>query len=214
MPAVAGVLLTGGRSTRLGTDKATLAVGGETLGRRAARVLTTVCDPVLEVGPGVSGLPSSLEEPAGAGPLAALCAGLDALDALGTLDGFDAGDGGSTGTGTSRNGLVLLACDLPFVEEPLLRLLIERSPARSVVPVRAGVPQWTCARYAPDALAAARAARREGCASLRDAMRATAVELVAEPEWQRIAPPHALDDVDTPADLARFLRRIGGGGGG
>ena len=47
--------MTGGASRRLGRDKATLMYQGETLAVRAARVLSEVCDPVIEVGPGVSG---------------------------------------------------------------------------------------------------------------------------------------------------------------
>ncbi len=50
--AVAGILLTGGASRRLGVDKASLVVDGETLAARAARVLTLVCAPVIEVGRG------------------------------------------------------------------------------------------------------------------------------------------------------------------
>jgi molybdopterin-guanine dinucleotide biosynthesis protein A len=58
MTATAGVLLTGGRSRRLGVDKASLVLDGETLARRAARRLDAVCSPVLEAGDGVSGLPA------------------------------------------------------------------------------------------------------------------------------------------------------------
>ena len=46
-----GLLLTGGASRRLGTDKATIVWQGETLAVRAAVVLAQVCAPVLEVGP-------------------------------------------------------------------------------------------------------------------------------------------------------------------
>ena len=73
---MAGVLLTGGASSRMGTDKARLVVNGETLAAHAARVLSAVCDPVIEVGQGVTGLPAIQEDPAGAGPLVALVAGV------------------------------------------------------------------------------------------------------------------------------------------
>ena len=49
----AGILLTGGRSRRLGVDKATLVLDGETLAQRAARRLGAVCEPVVEAGDGV-----------------------------------------------------------------------------------------------------------------------------------------------------------------
>src|SRR3954470_9716556 len=99
MRQMAGVLLTGGASRRMGTDKARLVVSGETLAARSARVLASVCDPVVEVGPGVSGLPVVQEEPPGAGPLVALLAGVGALGEPKTV--------------------ILLACDLPNVSSEL-----------------------------------------------------------------------------------------------
>ena len=68
---VAGLLLTGGRSRRLGTEKARLVFAGETLAQRAARVLDGVCDRVVELGPGYTSWPHIVEEPPGGGPLAA-----------------------------------------------------------------------------------------------------------------------------------------------
>src|SRR5204862_7415264 len=100
----AGVVLTGGSSRRLGFDKATVRVGDETLAVRAARVLGAVCSPVVEVGPGHTGLHAVQEVPSGSGPLAALVAGADALAA---------------------ESVVLLACDLVRVEPPVIALLAD-----------------------------------------------------------------------------------------
>ena len=47
---VPGILLTGGASSRMGRDKATLVINGEMLAARGARILQSVCDPVLEAG--------------------------------------------------------------------------------------------------------------------------------------------------------------------
>lgn len=58
----AGLLLTGGASRRMGADKALLEIGGRRLADRGASVLAAVCHPVLEVGPGVSGLPAVRED--------------------------------------------------------------------------------------------------------------------------------------------------------
>src|SRR5918912_556717 len=79
----AGLLLTGGASRRMGTDKALIEVGGQRLVDRAADVLSAVADPVVEVGPGWSHLPAVREDPPGSGPLAALAAGAAALRAAG-----------------------------------------------------------------------------------------------------------------------------------
>jgi molybdenum cofactor guanylyltransferase len=187
---VAGLLLTGGRSRRLGTDKALVRRDGETLAARGARVLAAVCDPAVEVGPGVSGLPTVREEPVGSGPLAALVAGAAAVAARG-----------------ERAGAVLLAVDLPFVEPPLLRLLIDlhhESDADAVVPRAAGVLQPTCAVYGPDALVRAADLVAPGDRSLRSLLDAIAVRVVDEGEWRAVAAHRALDDVDTPGDLTRL----------
>ncbi len=184
----AGVLLTGGASRRMGRDKATIDVGGTTLAARAARVLRAVCDPVVEVGSGVSGLEAVREDPPGAGPLAALLTGARVLDAR---------VGGSA-------PVLLFACDLPFVEPALLRLLAEWPDAndRAVVPVVGGRHQYVCARYGPASLVAATGAYDRGERSLRGAF-ADLVVAVSESTWREVAPAHALDDVDTPDDLAR-----------
>jgi molybdopterin-guanine dinucleotide biosynthesis protein A len=178
---VAGVLLTGGASSRLGVDKATLVIDGETLAVRAAGVLASVCDPVIEVGAGASGLRSTREDPPGGGPLAALVAG---AEALGTLP------------------VVLLACDMPFVDAPLLRLLAEWPGDGTVVPVADGRFQYACARYGARSIDEAVAALRRGPAGLKHATDTTTTYL--HDEWRAVAPPHAFADLDTPTDLERF----------
>jgi molybdopterin-guanine dinucleotide biosynthesis protein A len=137
-PPVAGLLLTGGASRRLGVDKATLRLDGETLADRAARVLTRVCRPVLEVGPGVTGLARVDEGTRRGGPLVALAAGGEALRARGH-------------TGPA----IMLAVDLPRVGEALLELLRDWPGALTVVPEVDGRAQTMCARYGGDALLAA-----------------------------------------------------------
>jgi molybdopterin-guanine dinucleotide biosynthesis protein A len=183
MRQMAGVLLTGGASRRMGTDKARLVVDGETLAARGARVLSSVCDPVIEVGPGVSGLPAVEEEPRGAGPLVALLAGVGAL-------------------GNPR-AVVLLGCDLPFVEPAVLRLLVEWPGSGTVVPVVAGRFQYACARYGTAAIEEAAEALRAGVSSLR-AVAGTDCEYLTEEQWGAVVPARAFADVDTPADLERL----------
>ncbi len=181
----AGVLLTGGGSRRLGVDKATLVVNGERLADHAARVLGAVCTTVVEVGPGIAGLPSCREDPVGSGPLAALVAGARAL-----------------GADASR-GVILLACDLPGVEEPLVRLLADWPGAATVVPVADGELQSVCARYGLEALEEASVAIAAGERSLRGLLARAAHDRLDESVWGAIAPLDAFADVDTPADLAR-----------
>jgi len=186
---VAGLLLTGGASRRLGRDKATLVVAGETLAVRAARTLEAVCAPVLEVGPGVSGLVAVREEPPGGGPLAGLVAGAEALER-----------GGFSGS------LLLVAVDLPGIEVALLRLLTQTDPgADAVVPIADGRRQLCCARLGPPALRAAREAFAGGERSLRAVFDAVGTVELTEVSWRAVAGARALDDVDTPADLDRLF---------
>jgi molybdopterin-guanine dinucleotide biosynthesis protein A len=95
---VAAILLTGGKSRRMGHDKSQLIIEGLTLAIRTARLLRLVVETAVEVGRGVSDLPASLEAPPGGGPLAAVAAGCRALR-----------DRGHAG------GALVVACDLPFL---------------------------------------------------------------------------------------------------
>ena len=180
---LAGVLLTGGASRRMGTDKATLVVHGETLAARAARVLAAVCDPVIEVGPGVSGLPAIQEDPPFAGPLVALVAGWQALG--------------------NPIPVLVLACDMPFVEPPLLRLLAEWPGTGTVIPVVDDRSQYTCARYGAASFDEATAALRSGDTSLRG-MADTTADYLPPSCWRAVATEQSFADVDTPDDLERL----------
>ena len=167
----------------MATDKTIIVWRGETLAARAARVLAQVCDPVIEVGSGASSLRCVREEPPGSGPLAALVAGALALE--------------------SRGPVVLLACDLPFVEAPILRLLSDWPGTPTVIPVADGRLQYACARYGPDALERAEAALRVGDHSLRSAG-GDECDVLSEAQWRAVGPPNTFADVDTPADLRRL----------
>lgn len=187
--ACAGVVLTGGSSRRLGFDKATVRIGDETLATRAARVLAAVCSPVIEVGPGCSGLRAVREAPAGSGPLAGLIAGADALEV---------------------GSIVLLGCDLVRVESPILRLLADWAGAPTAVPMSGGEPQLVCARYGTDAVTAARALLAAGKRSLRALVAVVEVDFVPEEQWRAVAESDAFVDLDTPDDLARLGLRAPG----
>ncbi len=181
------MLLTGGRSRRLGSDKARLVLAGETLADRAARRLAAVCETVVEVGPGFTGRLHVSEQPPGAGPLAALAAGGDALRDL----GWD----GNT---------LLLAVDLPNVGVPLLELLRDWPGAPTAVPEAGGRLQVVCARYGPEALVAASSLVAGGIQALHALLGVVDYDVVPEHAWSETAPSRAFADVDTPEDAARL----------
>ena len=81
-----GIILCGGKSTRMGSSKALLAFGAETMLQRVVRVLATVVSPIVVVGAPQQSLPQlpadvtvTRDEQEGRGPLEALRAGLKAL---------------------------------------------------------------------------------------------------------------------------------------
>ncbi len=176
----AGILLTGGASTRMGRDKATILVDGVPLAARTARQLAAVLSPCVEVGPGVSGLRAVQEEPPGAGPLAAVAAGALALP--------------------GESPALVIACDLPRLDARVLRWLVDHAGTGSVVPVWEGRTQPLCARWTAAALAYAVELVESGARSMQALLDAPDVELVAPPADLAAT----LADVDTPEELAQI----------
>jgi molybdopterin-guanine dinucleotide biosynthesis protein A len=142
-------------------------------------VLAAACNPVIEVGSGVTGLRCVREEPSGEGPLAGFLAGAAALP--------------------SDAAIVLLACDLPFVDDAVVRMLVEHSGNGSVVPSVDGRKQYACSRWSPAAIASARAEFANGERAMRALLGAGDTTIVIADEYAR-----QLVDVDTPDDLARL----------
>lgn len=184
--AVAGLLLTGGKSTRLGRDKAALPVDGEPLAVRVAGRLAAVASPALEVGPGRSGLLVAGEHDPGEGPLPAIAAGWAALGRLGF-----------------RGPVLVVATDLPALTVELLAWLAGHPGDASVVPVVAGMPQLLCARWSPADLDRVASLRESGERAVRRALGDDAV-LAGEDEWGAVASAECFADIDEPADLERL----------
>src|SRR5262245_26049349 len=130
-----GVLLAGGRGTRLGAGipKALVVCGGRTLLARALETLDALCDDVVVAAPRELELPvpraRRVDDAAGGqGPLAAMV--------------------GALGARTFEEALVL-AVDLPLVPAAALTALRAlRGDALAVMAAPAGLPQPLAAWYA------------------------------------------------------------------
>ena len=195
----AGLLLTGGRSTRMGTDKANLrllssdssanAVPALTLAEKTAEILQRETDIAVEVGPGFTHLHHVCESPPHSGPLAALVAGAVELRRLG------------------RDGPVLVvATDMPRLTSGMLGWLATYEPGRSVVPVARGRVQPLCARYERDAIAVASRLVSEGERAMAALVDRINPLLVGEETWAQFAgDPSCLEDIDTPEQLGSYM---------
>lgn len=188
MSNLAALLLTGGRSRRMGRDKALIEIGGISMARRLADMLGEVAFPVVEVGPGYSGGWAARETPPGGGPLAAVAAGSSALDHLGH-------------TGPA----LVLACDLPLVTVEALRLLAHWPGPNSVIPIVDGRAQPLCARWSTLDLRTAGKVLAAGERSLRHSPDRLGAVLLDETQWGKKVGRDAFMDVDTPRDLADLI---------
>ncbi len=103
-----GVILAGGRSRRMGENKATMMFGGEPLLSRVARRLSPAVDDLLVIGP------QSLA------PLAPRARVIeDALPAIGPLGGLY-----TALTATTSAHIFLVACDMPFICPGLVQAML------------------------------------------------------------------------------------------
>lgn len=136
---ITGIVLCGGRSTRMGHDKASLAFGDETLLERAVRIVGEVADEVIVV------------TRAGQATPAGVRVVHDPIEDLGPLAGIAAGLAASH---TALN--IVIACDMPLITTQVLRRLLELcGDADICVPVVGGRASPLCAVYRGDAAAAA-----------------------------------------------------------
>lgn len=187
---VAGAVLAGGRSRRMGRDKALVALpDGRPLARVAADALRGAgAAPVVAVGgpPELRGhgLDVVADLHPGAGPLGGVLTALAALDAA---------------------IVVVLTCDLPAITAHEVQALLDalgRAPtAAAAVAVLDGQRQYLSAAYRRGAARPLSAAFAAGERSVRRA--ATGLDVV---EVHGLDPAH-LADADTPDELAAHVPR-------
>ncbi len=113
MTEVAGIVLCGGQSKRMGQPKAWLPFAGELMLPHVVRLLSEVVHPIVVVAApdqGVPPLPSEVsivrDEEKGRGPLQGLLAGLTALDG-------------------HADAAYLSSCDVPFLRPAFVHRLIQ-----------------------------------------------------------------------------------------
>ncbi len=117
-----GIILAGGKSLRMGTDKARLTVGGETLLERAFRLVSPFCSEVI-----ISGSPESYQ-------VAGCRVVPDIFPEKGPMGGIYSC---LLASNTSWN--LVLSVDAPFVSTEFLQFMVSAAiSAEAVVPVHGG----------------------------------------------------------------------------
>lgn len=191
-PPLFGLVLAGGRSTRMQRDKAALEYAGRSQLERAVELLTPLVERVF-----VSVRPDQTAD-----PLRARFAQIvDAGEAKGPIAGIIAAQ--------SRHpdaAWLVLACDLPLLDrETLAHLLRSRQPQRQATAYRSshdGLPEPLCAIYEPASREAIRAYVADGRDCPRKFLINADTALLTQPE------PAALDNVNTPNEYDSALSRV------
>jgi molybdopterin-guanine dinucleotide biosynthesis protein A len=187
-----GLVLAGGRSTRMGEDKAALRVGGRTQLEQAMALLA----------PHVARAFVSVRKDQRADPLRA---GFEQIEDTRTNVGPIAGIVAAQERFPQCAWLVL-ACDLPLLDAATLAFLLRaRAPERLATAFRSShdqLPEPLCAVYEPASRAALLEYVARGQHCPRKFLAGADVRLVDEPN------PRALDNANTPEEYAAAMSTI------
>lgn len=199
--ALAALILCGGKSSRMGRDKAAIELAGRPLLARVVAALAPLARDVIVVAapdqalPALAGVTVVRDDAPHHGPLAGLARGARAL----------APDIGAC---------FVCATDHPALHPSVIRALLRRCEGReAALFVRDGQRALLCGAYARSAVERAAPCLDGGARSVKawvatlDVREVTAEELLADPAVRQGDPRLAsFDDVDDEAALARLAR--------
>ncbi len=183
---LSAMILTGGASSRFGSDKSQALIGQRSLIEHLLMTLPSYME-IVVVGPQLQMTSRAVrytqESPLGSGPVAAIHAGLKLID---------------------TEFVAVVATDMPFASQ-ILEVLIDNLPGLedATIPLDwQGIQQPLCALYRTEALSRAlgQMGTVQGQSVRRVIDRLTVKELSLQPDLRRI-----LLDVDTPSDLERAI---------
>jgi molybdopterin-guanine dinucleotide biosynthesis protein A len=187
-----GFVLAGGKSSRMGRDKAALPYGGTTLANYVASLVREAAGTVAILGDperyGALGYPVYPDLIAGCGPLGGVYTGLSV---------------------TSSDWSLLVACDMPSLTSAILRTLLDRA-ASSVTASSAtdcvaasgsdGEPEPLCAAYHRRCLPVVKQAIEDKRLKMKDLLGELRTEVVSFASL-------ALVNLNTPAEWREFSEK-------
>jgi molybdopterin-guanine dinucleotide biosynthesis protein A len=196
-PAIAaGIVLCGGRSSRMGRPKAWLPFGDELLLQRVVRILQEVVDPIVVVAAPsqeLPPLPASVEivrdDRDYLGPLNGLAVGLHALEGRAEV-------------------AYLSSCDVPFLMPGFVRRIVDRIGDADVCLVEAGgFKHPLAAAYRHGVLPVVRQLLESGRLRPVFVTEFVATRVLSEGDFSDVDPElHSLRNLNTPQDYETALR--------
>ncbi|MEA3459109.1 MAG: molybdenum cofactor guanylyltransferase [Chloroflexota bacterium] len=191
---ITAIILAGGRSHRLGLDKALLRLDGETLLEAAVKKVATLSDEVIVAvsGPLPYRLPGAhlvTDIHPGCGPLGGIHAGLAAASNFYSL---------------------VVACDMPFLNIELLRYMVEIAPGNDVVMPRLGTYlEPLHAIYSKDCLKPIERRIEAENFKVSDFLSEVRVRYLEREDIERFDPEHlSFFNINTMEDLERARETI------
>ena len=182
-----GLVLAGGQSKRMGLDKALIRIDGETQLSRAVHLLDGFLDRVF-----VSARADQQDET----ERKKYHQIIDRYEDLGPIAGIL-----SALQEHSDAGWLVLACDLPNIDETTIRFLLENKsedqPFSAFKSSSDGLPEPLCAYYDAASESIIKAFIDDGVICPRKILIRADTHLLDQPN------PAALDNINTPQDLAR-----------
>jgi molybdopterin-guanine dinucleotide biosynthesis protein A len=185
------LILAGGRSRRMGRDKAGLPVGDGTLIEHLVRRLAPVVEETIVAG----------------GPLPMALDGVrrieDRYQGMGPLAGIHAGL-----VEASHRLVWVVACDLPDVEPALGTFLCDLAVGVDAVVPRVGVePEGVCAVYQRSLASRIETFLQAGRRRVQDLLARIEVRYVTAAELRQVDPElRSFRNLNTPADYEAWLR--------
>jgi molybdopterin-guanine dinucleotide biosynthesis protein A len=197
MSTVAGIILAGGRSRRMGRDKALLPFPGDsraTFISHLVAVLAAFCDEVILVvrdaqqaeSYALPGVTVVVDQVPAAGPLMGLYSGLRSMRATHAL---------------------VVAVDMPFVQPELIAFLLSCAlDDAMLVPLVGGVPQILLAVYPRSLLPTIEVCLSAGKRGPRALLNVARVRYLEEAQLRLVDPQlRSFCNLNTPGDLIRSL---------
>lgn len=190
-----GAILAGGQSRRMGVDKAQLTLAGEPLIRRIQRVMRSVVNNLAVIGPIerailMPDIPIIPDRWPDCGPLGGIATALHSP--------------------LSSQGVMIVGCDMPFLNPVLLRHLITLIPDADAVVVRLGTQTHPLhAIYQQHCLPILEAQLAVGDLRVHHFLTQIKIRYVEPPELNQFDPTHlSTFNCNTPEEWQQALRLL------